>query len=239
MDNKELFAPAATAKELKISVATLRKYSLIVEKVTGKNDYYQRTKQKARLYSKQNIADLKAFHQLARTRGLTLQEAAQQIFGITDKKSEDKKKQDAAEQQQAEALLDTHQVVNLLKALQQTITSQNQAIMSLQKQVNEISAQNKTLLDEQKKLAAPNEDKFAELPDISGVVTDDDNDEPSAEEKREQVQADTNKSKAEVHDEILSKSKENAAKRASENVHRTLADMQLPKKKHWWDIFFK
>jgi hypothetical protein len=46
---EELTAPAATAKKLHISVATLRKYSLIVERVTGRPDYYPRTKQKARL----------------------------------------------------------------------------------------------------------------------------------------------------------------------------------------------
>ena len=42
---EELEAPAKTAEELHISVATLRKYSLIVEKVTGNKDYYERTKQ--------------------------------------------------------------------------------------------------------------------------------------------------------------------------------------------------
>ena len=35
-DFEELAAPKAAAQELGISVATLRKYSLIVEKVTGR-----------------------------------------------------------------------------------------------------------------------------------------------------------------------------------------------------------
>ena len=52
---EELEAPAKTAEELHISVATLRKYSLIVEKVTGNKDYYERTKQKSRLYSAKDI----------------------------------------------------------------------------------------------------------------------------------------------------------------------------------------
>ena len=39
-DFEELAAPKAAAQELGISVATLRKYSLIVEKVTGKSDYF-------------------------------------------------------------------------------------------------------------------------------------------------------------------------------------------------------
>lgn len=233
--DSKLLAPSAAAKELKISVATLRKYSLIVEKIANNANYYERTKQKARLYSQKNIDDLKAFHNLSHTRGMTLKEAAQQIFGITDKKQEDQKKQAAAEKKQAEALLDTHQVVKLLTALQQTIASQNQAITKLQNQLNDIQGQNKMLLDEQKKLAAPSQ----ELPDISGIVDVDEPEMPKTkEEKRAEVKKDFDKSEDQVRGEILQKSQENAAKRARENVHRTLADMQIPKKKHWWDIFF-
>lgn len=84
---EELAAPAAAAKELGISVATLRKYSLIVEKVTGNAEYYERTKQKARLYSKKDIKDLDDFHKLSKNNGLTLQEAARQIFAVSEKKS--------------------------------------------------------------------------------------------------------------------------------------------------------
>ena len=73
---EELEAPAKTAEELHISVATLRKYSLIVEKVTGNKDYYERTKQKSRLYSAKDIEDLKAFKALSKKADLTLQEAA-------------------------------------------------------------------------------------------------------------------------------------------------------------------
>ena len=77
---EELEAPAKTAEELHISVATLRKYSLIVEKVTGNKDYYERTKQKSRLYSAKDIEDLKAFKALSKKSDLTLQEAARQVL---------------------------------------------------------------------------------------------------------------------------------------------------------------
>ena len=73
-DFEELAAPKVAAKELGISVATLRKYSLIVEKVTGNSNYFARTKQKARLYHQKDIDDLKAFHHLSKNSGLTLQE---------------------------------------------------------------------------------------------------------------------------------------------------------------------
>lgn len=40
LNEKELVNPSTAAAELKISVATLRKYSLIVEKTTGDSEYY-------------------------------------------------------------------------------------------------------------------------------------------------------------------------------------------------------
>lgn len=121
LNEKELVNPSTAAAELKISVATLRKYSLIVEKTTGDSEYYARTSQRARLYSAQNIADLKAFHKLAKQSGLTLSDAAQQIFAVSDKKVEDQKKADKKIEEQANALMDSKQVVKLLSALQQIL----------------------------------------------------------------------------------------------------------------------
>lgn len=155
-DFEELATPSVAAKELGISVATLRKYSLIVEKVTGNSDYYERTKQKARLYRKQDISDLDAFQQLSKKSNLTLQEAARQIYAVSDKKTEDKKR---AEKEKSQAiatdLMDTQEVVKLLNTLQQTIANQNQAIDSLQKQLTRVEKQNQELLEKQKELAAP------------------------------------------------------------------------------------
>ena len=42
-DFEELDAPGVAAKKLGISVATLRKYSLIIEKVIGNDQYFERT----------------------------------------------------------------------------------------------------------------------------------------------------------------------------------------------------
>lgn len=234
-----LINPRTAADELKISVATLRKYSLLVEKTTGNDNYYQRTAQRARLYTQQDIADLKAFHKLAKTSELTLNEAARQVFAISDKKVEDQKKADQKLEQQANALLDSKQVVKLLTALEQTITNQNKAIASLQEQIAAIQKQNEALLDAQKQIPAP-EDKFAGMPDISGIVDADltaEQEEKTPEQKRSEVAEDMQKSEDEVRGEILRRAHENAAKRAKENVHRTLADMQLPRKKHWWEKF--
>ena len=241
-DFEELGAPKAAAEELGISVATLRKYYLIVEKVTGNPNYFARTKQKARLYHQKDIDDLKAFHLLSKNSGLTLQEAARQIYAVSDKKDEKTKEEPKkATPYTSRDVMDTKEVVKLLNTLQQTISNQNEAISSLQKQLNVIQKQNQDLIEAQKQLAAPkdNSDKIAALPDISGMVSDDEPKKDAA-EKREEVKEDMHKSQEEMHDEIISKAKENAKKRATANVHRTLEDMQLPERKeHWWQRIFK
>lgn len=241
-DFEELAAPKAAAEELGISVATLRKYSLIVEKVTGNPNYFARTKQKARLYHQKDIDDLKAFHRLSKNSGLTLQEAARQIYAVSDKKDEKPKEEPKkATPYTSRDVMDTKEVVKLLNTLQQTISNQNEAISSLQKQLNVIQKQNQDLIEAQKQLAAPkdNSDEIAALSDISGMVSDDEPKKDAA-EKREEVKEDMHKSQEEMHDEIISKAKENAKKRATANVHRTLEDMQLPERKeHWWQRIFK
>ena len=208
-DFEELAAPKAAAQELGISVATLRKYSLIVEKVTGNADYFARTKQKARLYHQKDIDDLKAFHRLSKNSGLTLQEAARQIYAVSEKKVDNTEENKNKTTYTSTDMMDTQEVVKLLNTLQQTISKQNDAISSLQKQLNVIQKQNQDLIEAQKQLSAPdNTDKIAALPDISGIVSAD--------------------------------AKENAKKRATANVHRTLEDMQLSTpKEHWWQRIFK
>lgn len=233
-DFEELVAPAAAAKELGISVATLRKYSLIVEKVTGNSDYYERTKQKARLYSNKDITDLDAFHKLSKNNGLTLQEAARQIFAISDKTETDKKRKAQKQTESAPAdLMDTEEVVKLLNTLQRTIANQNEAISSLQEQLTRIEKQNKDLIEAQKQIEAPQEEVKA-LPE---KATDKNSDSEDTETEANSEE-DNAKSEEELHEEILTKAKENAKKRATANVHRTLEDMQVPvKKKHWWERF--
>ena len=143
------------------------------------------------------------------------------------------------------------QMGKLLTALQQTIVQQNSALDKLQKQLNRIEKQNKDLLAKQKELVQKDSDEsaFAGLPDISGIITDDetdlldqadpDIDKPlTAAEKRAQVVDDGQKSSEEVHEEILAKAKENAEKSANNSGLRTLTDMQVePKKAHWWQKF--
>ena len=182
-DFEELAAPKAAAQELGISVATLRKYSLIVEKVTGNADYFARTKQKARLYHQKDIDDLKAFHRLSKNSGLTLQEAARQIYAVSEKKVDNTEENKNKTTYTSTDMMDTQEVVKLLNTMQQTISKQNDAISSLQKQLNVIQKQNQDLIEAQKQLSAPdNTDKIAALPDISGIVSADEK-EKNVEEK--------------------------------------------------------
>lgn len=246
-DFQELLTPAEVAKKLAISVATLRKYSLIVEKATDNKDYFARTKQKARLYTEANVADLQSFKELARDGNLTLQEAAQQVFAEPQAKTAQETKDAGSEEQkqadQQVAKLDVNQFGKLLQALQQTIAQQNNAIAGLQKQVAEVKKQNEQLLKTQKELAAPKPqpdkkraEKIAAMPDISGIVEPEPLPTREEEKKRqaEKIAADKKKSADQLHSEILEKARENSSRQA---MHRTLADMQIPQKQHWWQRF--
>lgn len=257
-DFQALMTPREAAAKLGISVATLRKYSLIVEKATNKHDYFQRTKQKTRLYSDQNVADLHAFKDLSAKGNLTLAEAAAQVFASPQADEKEKvvqpkrTKVKAKHADQEEQLVNLTQVGKLMAALQQTIASQNQAIKDLQQQVATVQKQNEQLLKTQKELAAPKPSqkqakskqtnpKVEEMPDISGIVT---NEQPVKTREQErakiakQIAADRAKPAKEVHAEILAKARENEAK-GNAALHRTLSDMQIPQKQHWWERFFK
>ncbi|MBD5430014.1 MerR family transcriptional regulator [Lactobacillus sp.] len=257
---EELAAPAQAAEDLNISVATLRKYSLLVEKVTGNKDYYERTKQKARLYSEKDIADLKAFQHLAKDEDLTLQEAAQQIFAISnvDGKQNDSKKADhivdtlSSQANQGNTMVDAKQVIKLLTILQNTITSQNKAIQDLQKQVARVEEQNRKLIDSSHQLSQPTKTvQETQAPQLtkstqSEVQATMPKLKTEAEKKKEEmaaeIEADKQKSDEEMHDEIMEKTRENQEKQA-EAIHRTLAQMQVQprrtSKKHWWQRIFK
>ncbi|RMC41995.1 MULTISPECIES: transcriptional regulator [unclassified Lactobacillus] len=233
-DFEELTAPAATAKELQVSVATLRKYSLIVEKVTGQANYYARTKQNARLYSKQDIQDLQDFHRLAQKNGLTLYEAAQQVFAVSSKEI----KKTGQTKKSKQEVMTSAQVMKLIDAFQQTISQQNTALENLQEQLNRIEAQNQELLQKQNSQT----EKFEGLADISGIVTAEESQPKAqlftAEQKRQQIVHDEKKSSEQLHDEILAKAQENSQKTASVNEHRTLIDMQPETEtRHWWQRF--
>lgn len=259
---EELAAPAQAAKDLDLSVTTLRNYSVLVEKVTGNKDYYERTKQRARLYSKKDITDLKTFLHLSKENDLTLREAAQQVFAISnDSKAEDSKKQTEAVDalsNQGNTMVDAKQVIKLLTMLQNTITSQNKAIQDLQKQVARVEEQNRKLIDSSHQLTQPAEPvQSTQSTQVTQSVKPIQSAQPQSSEESQptmsetdqkkeemaaQIEADKQKSDEEMHKEIMEKARENQEKQ-TEAIHRTLAQMQIqPRrrtKKHWWQRIFK
>lgn len=241
-DFEELVSTAQAAKKLDISVATLRKYSVLVEKVTANKAYYQRSKQKARLYSQKDIADLENFRNIFKKEDLTLTQAAQRVFAISNSKE---KEESVPTPVVDNNVVNPDQVIKLLNLLQQTIAHQNQAIAQLQDQVARVEAQNKELIDNAHRLKEPVnkkvDPKIEAMPDISQIVDDSDvllTPEQKKAKLAQEVEADKKKSSHQMHEEILSKARKNQEKRARQNIHRTLADMQVPvKKKHWWSRF--
>ncbi|GAQ02182.1 hypothetical protein NBRC111452_2025 [Companilactobacillus farciminis] len=81
-----LLTPAQAAKDLGISVATLRKYSLIVEKTTANSKYFERNSQNNRLYTQKNIEDFKEMVKLSHGPKMTLETSAAQIYPAADAK---------------------------------------------------------------------------------------------------------------------------------------------------------
>jgi len=81
-----LLTPAQAAKDLGISVATLRKYSLIVERTTKNGQYFERNSQNNRLYTSKNIEDFKEMVKLSHGPKMTLETSAMQIYPTAEVK---------------------------------------------------------------------------------------------------------------------------------------------------------
>ncbi|WP_125763332.1 hypothetical protein [Companilactobacillus hulinensis] len=86
--SSKFLTPAKAAEGLGISVATLRKYSLIVEHTTGNSDYFERNSQNNRLYTSKNLDDFKEMVELGHRPKMTLDSAAKQIFPVADAEAE-------------------------------------------------------------------------------------------------------------------------------------------------------
>ncbi|AUI71920.1 MerR family transcriptional regulator [Companilactobacillus alimentarius] len=84
--SNNLLTPAQAAKNLGISVATLRKYSLIVERTTENSDYFERNSQNNRLYTQKNIEDFKEMVKLSHGPKMTLETSAMQIYPTSETK---------------------------------------------------------------------------------------------------------------------------------------------------------
>ena len=278
---EKMLVTSQVAKQLGISVATLRKYSSEIEQVTGNHMYFVRNNKQSRMYTPQNVRLLQTVLTLINQKKLPYKEAISQLFEVhaSDKMPQvnkvnssynmiDAKQvvqllgmlQKTIEQQnvaisglkaQMEQLsqqnsqlfevhasdkmpqvnkvnssynmIDAKQVVQLLGMLQKTIEQQNVAISGLKAQMEQLSQQNSQLLiDLNSKKDKEVDPKILAMPDISGV-------EP----------INSSESAETIHEEILRKARENQQKHPNITMHRTLADMQLKDKHHWWDPLLK
>lgn len=101
--SSKFLTPAKAAEGLGISVATLRKYSLIVEHTTGNSDYFERNSQNNRLYTSKNLEDFKQMVELGHRPKMTLDSAAKQIFPASGEsiESTDVKNEEVSQLQKA------------------------------------------------------------------------------------------------------------------------------------------
>lgn len=218
---EKFFSPSEVADALGISAATLRKYSLIVEDVANGTDYFARNNQKARLYTQQNLDDLKKLQNESKKGEKTLKEIAQEIF-IGNKSPENISQEPISPQE-------NNELIKTLQQMQQTMMEQNKIIQQLNQKVNELE-QNPDIAG---KNSAP---EIISQDDLKIKSVDLDDDLPDLEElKKAQEEMKPN---VDARAEIMRKSYENAEKGNISETPRTLADMQLPKEKnHWWNRF--
>lgn len=216
---EKMMVTSQVAAELGISVATLRKYSLEIEKVTKNRMYFVRNNKQSRMYTPQNVRLLQTVLTLINQKKLPYKEAISQLFEVhaSDKMPQVNKVNSSYN------MIDAKQVVQLLGMLQKTIEQQNVAISGLKAQMEQLSQQNSQLLiDLNSKKDKEVDPKILAMPDISGV-------EP----------INSSESAETIHEEILRKARENQQKHPNITMHRTLADMQLKDKHHWWDPLLK
>ncbi|WP_125591231.1 hypothetical protein [Companilactobacillus jidongensis] len=123
--SSKFLTPAKAAESLGISVATLRKYSLIVEHTTGNTDYFERNSQNNRLYTTKNMEDFKQMVELGHRPKMTLDSAAKQIFPVANDSTEETDSSD----------VEVAQLKKTLEDLRANEDKKNQTIADLKQQL--------------------------------------------------------------------------------------------------------
>lgn len=146
-----LLTPAQAAKDLGISVATLRKYSLIVERTTDNSKYFERNSQNNRLYTQKNIEDFKEMVKLSHGPKMTLETSAAQIYPVTEENKQAEVKQDdeISKMQTTIAKLESENKKNALtiKELQDELTDAQKSKEQLQVELDTLKQQAKEKIE--------------------------------------------------------------------------------------------
>ncbi|MGR3742426.1 MerR family transcriptional regulator [Companilactobacillus sp. DQM5] len=129
----DLLTPAQAAEKLGVNVTTLRKYSLLVEKVTANDAFFARKNNKRRNYTQKNIEDLQQMLKLSQKDDMTLELAAERLF---DGKVPDKDIEEAV----VETMSSTE------KKLNEKISKQAKELKHLKKQLKDIQQENYALI---------------------------------------------------------------------------------------------
>lgn len=214
----KFLTPAQAAEILGISVATLRKYSLIVEHSTNNSGYFERNKQNNRLYTQKNLDDFSKMVELGHGPKMTLESAAKQIYPVSE----------VTEDASSDSSNGTHnaQVANLentIKELRANIDQQDRVIQNLSKKIIKLQEQNPSgeKLDSEDEAKLEKEKKYQE-------------------HLKKAREAKVKKEKADA--ENKNKANEDKNEESGEDASiDTLANMQVnsEKKSHWWDRFIK
>lgn len=128
------YMPAQLAKSLHISVPTLRKYSLLIEKITDNRRYFARNKQNVRTYSEANLKDLQHLVTLSKQKNMTLQSAAQQIFAAKGQGT-------PAPKTATTKTSSSHTQMVAIRELQTKLLTMQQALTKLTQRVDQLETQ--------------------------------------------------------------------------------------------------
>lgn len=162
VQGEEYQTPRQTADQLGISPQTLRAYSGLVEKVTQRADFFHRDQNNGRLYSAQNLADLKRVNAIKKEHNKTLNDAIREVFDqqiIKDKQADDMPTPDTA----ADKANATQAVVAAQNNQQ---VASNDGLAPILYTLKQLSDQNNDVIDQIKKMQAQldeTNDKYAQL----------------------------------------------------------------------------
>lgn len=127
------YTPSQLAEKLHISVPTLRKYSLLIEEAANDSNYFPRNHQNVRSYTEKDLQDIQELVDYSKQNNLTLQKAANKIFGAAEPKAD--KTTTSTKSNESHATL-AAQVSELSAQLKQT----TEAVAVLTKRLDNIEA---------------------------------------------------------------------------------------------------
>lgn len=148
--------PKEAAEEISIAPATLRKYSQIVEEITGQEDYFQRNEQGTRTYSKKDIKMLSKMSELSAETKKPVRTIAEDLFKnhtisgnetTTDTEESETTALTTPENNEHQS---TSELLNIIDQQNQKIEQQNQKIDHLVQLMNAFTTEMKQNFSEMK-----------------------------------------------------------------------------------------